>query len=232
MRNAGWVQGGLAAVILAVSVACAGGGDYTADGDVADSTVIPRTQPVTQESPGDVAADSATPSGKWLDDGNVLALLGVLNAKQIDAANVELGAWHSDTVRALAAAMVAEHGKLQHTADSLAAVLRVAPVAPALADSITAALQARVDSLRGLGGQNLDRAFVAEQVASAQLVASYLKGLIGVAERPEVQLLVTTADADADADLERARTLQTAMAAADSIKADSLAERRRGRQIR
>lgn len=217
---------GAAALACVVLAACAGG-DYTADGDVADSAAAaPHTALVTTESGGDVAADSASPRGKWLDDGNVLALLGVLNARQIDAANVELGAWHSDTVRAFASAMLAEHEALQHSADSLAAVLRVAPVTPALADSVSATLQARVDSLRGVYGAPLDRAFIAEQIASDQVVDSYLRGLSGIAERPEVQALLTTAEAQTASQLDRAQTLQSTIAAVDSVTADSLARRR------
>lgn len=224
MRSGRRVAG--AAALACVMVAACAGGDYTA-GDVADSaTAAPHTAVVTTESGGDVAADSANPRGKWLDDGNVLALLGVLNARQIDAANVELGAWHSDTVRAFASAMLAEHEALQHSADSLAAVLRVAPVTPALADSVSAALQARVDSLRGVYGAPLDRAFIAEQIASDQVVDSYLRGLSGIAERPDVQALLTTAEAQTASQLERAQTLQSTIAAVDSVTADSLARRR------
>lgn len=228
----GWRLSGGTALAGLIAVAACAGGDYSADGDLSDSTNMAQAHAsaVTTESGGDVTSDSAVPRGKWLDDGNVLALLGVMNAKQIAAANVELGAWHSDTVRAFAETMLNEHEMLQHAADSLAAVLRVAPVAPALADSITAAMQLRVDSLRGIYGPSLDRGFVTEQVASDQLMSSYLAGLAGVAERPEVQALATTAAEQTASELDRASALQATLVAADSVRADSLARRRANRR--
>ena len=232
MRRGWRLSGGTALAVLIAVAACAGG-DHSADGDLSDSTHVAQSQAsaVTTESGGDVTSDSTAPRGKWLDDGNVLALLGTMNAQQIAAANVELGAWHSDTVRAFAEAMLSEHEVLKHTADSLAAVLRVAPVAPALADSITAAMQLRVDSLRGIYGPSLDRGFVTEQIASDQLMSSYLAGLAGVAERPEVQALVTTTAEQTASELDRASALQATLVAADSVRADSLARRRaNGRQ--
>ena len=200
---------------MAMMIACAGGGE-SAGGDVASSV-----------SDSVAAAPESTPArGTWLDDANVLALVGVIDARQIDAANVELGGWHSDTVRAFAASMVAEHDAMRHTADSLAAVLRIAPVMPALADSISAQLQTRIDSLRGQAGDGLERAYVAEQVATDQMARSYLDGLAGIAERPEVQALVAGAEKQTASELDRARALQVTMSAADTSRADSSARAR------
>ncbi|HVX38294.1 MAG TPA: DUF4142 domain-containing protein [Gemmatimonadaceae bacterium] len=224
-----WRVASAAVMALCVATACAGdGADDT--GSVPSSAA--RTATVTREAGGDVATDSSALRGKWLDDGNVLALVGVINARQVDAANVELGAWHSDTVRAFASALIAQHDALQHSADSLAAVLRIAPVAPALADSISASLQSRIDSLRMLRGADLDRGFLAEQVAANQIAHSYLEGLAGIAERPEVQALVTSADDQTASQLDRARGVQATVTAADSMAADSLARLRAKRRLR
>src|SRR5207249_3628693 len=73
---------------------------------------------------------------KWLGDENVLAIMGLLNARQISAADVELQHWGADSVRAFAEQMARAHAAMQHAADSLAAVIHIAPVAPALAQAI------------------------------------------------------------------------------------------------
>src|SRR4051812_42312870 len=90
---------GLAAitVLMAVFVAQAGGGTpmREAGGTIADTT--------TRDS-------VITP--KWLGDENALALVGVMNRQHIAAADVELSAWHSDTVRAFAAAMARDHAAM------------------------------------------------------------------------------------------------------------------------
>ncbi|MDB4877566.1 MAG: hypothetical protein JWM41_4012 [Gemmatimonadetes bacterium] len=181
---------------------------------------------------GDVAHDSVgvpAVSGKWITDANVLSLLSVMSSRQIAAADVELSAWHSDTVRAFAASVAREHAEMQHSVDSLSGRIHVAPIAPALAQPITDTMQAQVDSMKQFRGGALDRAFVREQVASQGLMARYVESMAGVAERPEVQALLASAATRVGTQLARARALQASFAASDSAAsaaaADSAARR-------
>src|SRR4051812_27084250 len=80
------------------------------------------------------AKDSA--QVRWLDDGNVMSILALVNAKEIAVADAELQSWRSDTVRALAAGVAREHAELQHSVDSVAQAARIAPIAPAIQQSI------------------------------------------------------------------------------------------------
>src|ERR1041384_6576264 len=125
------------------------------------------------EAAGTIAADSADKTGgaavaprdssvtpKWLNDANVLALIGTMNARQIAAADIELSSWHSDTVRALWASMARERAEMQHSVDSAAAALRVVPVPPAMAAQVTSAFQAQMDSTLGHRGASLAPASV------------------------------------------------------------------------
>src|ERR1043165_1071455 len=68
-----------------------------------------------QSAGGTLAADSAATrrdtviTPRWLSDANLIALVGVMNQKQIAAADLELSGWRSDTVRAFAARVAQEH---------------------------------------------------------------------------------------------------------------------------
>jgi predicted outer membrane protein len=154
-----------------------------------------------------------------------------MNARQMSAADVELGSWHSDTVRAFAASMARAHADLQHSVDSLIDQIHVAPVAPALAQPLGVQMQAQVDSLSGLG-KGLDRAYVREQVASHELMSEYLAELAGIAERPEVGALLASAAMRVDTVLVRARALDAMLTAADSVAAADSASQREARAAR
>jgi hypothetical protein len=183
----------------------------------------------TAQAGGDVA-DSTTrnPDAAWITDGNALALLAVLNARQIAAANVELDAWHTDTIRSFAAAVAREHAELQHSADSLSARLHVVPVVSALDQQIDSAFRSRVDSLRGLRGAPLERAFAHEQVVAEQAIAEYADQLTGAVQAPEIRALMESAATDARSRLSRAQAFELTLVLADSIKnaavADSIAQ--------
>jgi putative membrane protein len=194
--------------------------------------------PVEREAAGIVAGDSAGPRAdssvtvKWLNDANVLALVGTMNSRQIAAANVLLGAWHSDTVRALATSLLHEHSALQHSADSLAAMLHIVPVAPALTEQVNAAFQAQIDSILGNRGMAFDRAYVQQQIASHQLMADYLSQLSGEVEVAEVRDWIASANGIVAAQLTRIQGQQRALVVRDSIVADSIAKRAAARRKR
>src|SRR5262249_46270610 len=95
----------------------------------ADTTVAaPTPQPDTTTTQGDNAV--------WITDANALAMLTAMNNRQIAIADVELEAWHSDTVRALASSVAHDNAGLQHSLDSLAPRLKLAPVMSALGQRI------------------------------------------------------------------------------------------------
>jgi putative membrane protein len=181
------------------------------------------------EASGTVATDTAARDSQvtvhWLNDANILAIYALMNQRQIAAASAELQAWRSDTVRALASTIAQEHSALQHSADSLTAALRIAPIPPAVSDSIAASLQSSVDSLGAVRGGSLDRAFVQQQVIAQQRISSYLQQLSTLAARPEVQAQLDAASARVSAELARTRSVQASFAIADSLVADSLAKR-------
>jgi hypothetical protein len=189
-----------------------------------------RTGGDSVEAGGEVAADSTmkNPDAAWITDGNVLAMLNVFNTRQIGAANVELDSWHTDTIRQFAAAVSHEHIALQRSADSLAQRIKVAPVMSALAVKLDGEFRARIDSLRGLGGAPLERAFAHQQVVAESAIADYADQLAGAARAPEVRALAQSAATGARARLSRAQTFETSLLVADSTKkaavADSIAQ--------
>ncbi|HXT16823.1 MAG TPA: DUF4142 domain-containing protein [Gemmatimonadaceae bacterium] len=201
---------GIVTAVLATFVALADSGANEAAGTVAVADTTHHDSAVTVH---------------WMTDGNVTSLLTAIDSRQSALANAELQAWHSDTVRAFAADMVRGTAELQHTTDSLAAKLRLSPAAPAMQDSLVAALQARIDTVSMNHGPQMDRVFVKQSIAANQLAADYMSQLSAVAQAPELQAVLETAQGRASAQVARAQQLQSMFAVADSVVADSLARR-------
>ena len=187
----------------------------------------------TLESGGEVVGDSASAPSTvhWISDANALSLLGLMNARQLSAADLELSSWHSDTVRAFAVTMARTHADLQHSIDSLVDQIHIAPIAPALAEPLGAQMQSQIDSLRGLG-VGLDRAYVREQVASHELMSENVRQLAGVVERPEIGSLLAGVAARVDSALARARMVDAMLTAADSAAAADSTSRAEARAAR
>jgi predicted outer membrane protein len=183
----------------------------------------------SREAGGEVVSESArnpqASSIRWITDANALSLVAAMNARAIASADFELENWHIDTVRAFAAAMAREHAELQHSADSIAARLGLAPVSPALSKQWTSAMQAQIDTMRRTGESGLDLAFLRQQANSHQLMSEHLSELASVAEHPELGAFLDTAAAKARAQAQRARSLQP-VALSDSTRRE--AARRHG----
>ena len=224
-------------ILTAAGVACSGPKPERRATAAPAAPAVPSAAAATKgdtlEAAGEVVGDSASasPAVRWLSDGNVLSLLGLMNARQMSAADRELSSWHSDTVRAFAVSMARAHADLQHSIDSLVDQIHVAPVAPALADPLGAQMQAQIDSLHGLG-MGLDRAYVREQVASHELMSENVHQLAGIVERPELGALVAGVAARVDSALARARAVEGILAAADSMAAADSASRAAARAAR
>ena len=222
--NRNWSVPALA--VLATIVACAK--------DQPPPQKAASRQAKTSEAAGEVAKDSASPRDniKWLNDGNVLALLTTMNQRQIAAADAELSTWHVDTVRAFAASMYREHTDLQHSIDSLVESTHIIPVLPALGTAIRGQMQAQIDTIYQHGGRGFDRAYVMQTVAGHQLMAQYLSQLSAVAEAPAVSTLIGSMNTRVQSQIARANAMRVLFAVADSVAADSVrraAERRAAR---
>jgi predicted outer membrane protein len=227
-------------IVIALTTAALAAGCRHADDAKSKAAVIPPDsiardtvgEPVndTVEVAGEVVDDTAaTTTERWLFDPNVLSLLSMMNMRQMSAAEVELGEWHSDTVRAFATQMAHDHAVFQRSIDSLAERLNMMPSRPAIAGQIGAAFQAQIDTMvaaRGGPRGSLDRAFVQQQVAGHELMLRYVQQLSGVAERPELRALLSQAATFAKTESARARGMQARLAVADSqAMADSAAKR-------
>jgi predicted outer membrane protein len=209
--------------VVVIFVAATAGRTGTAAGIyVPDSTRLARAV-VTG---GEVVSDSTGKRnvGTWLTDANVMSLLAAINRTQIQAADVELSAWHSDTVRAFAAGMAREHAEIARSIDSVATQAKLAPIAPAVIGTMSAPFLASVDTLRGQRGMGLDRAYVRQQLTSHQAMATQIAQLGSVAQRPEVQGLVSMTGTRVGAQIERAKALDAEFVKRDSIKAAVIAD--------
>lgn len=174
----------------------------------------------------DTTYHDSTVHPRWVNDGNLLAMIGTMNAKQLTAADLLLSAWHSDTVRDLAIAMTKQHTAMQRETDSLAARLDLAPVPSALGATVSAAFQRQTDSLiTGRSGMKLDRGYVNQAVAGHTLMGSYLGEMSKVVDRPELKEWIDTLGTRVAAQLAYAKSVQAKMVVADSLVADSLAKR-------
>jgi putative membrane protein len=218
------IAGGVIAAVVLFVAATAGRTGAAPDIYVPDSSRLARI--VVTEEGGEVVSDSGAKQrvGTWLTDANVLSLLGAINRMQIEAADALLQAWHSDTVRAFAAAMAREHAEIARSIDSVAIQAKLVPIAPAVMETLSAPFRASIDTLRGIRGVAFDRAYVRQQVTSHQAMATQVAQLGTVAQRPEVQELVSATGARIAAQLERAKALDAEFAKADSSKAAAKAD--------
>lgn len=201
-------------------------GEMRAAPNEAGGTVVTDTSGVVRDS------NASAGSIRWLTDANVLSLVALMNARQVSAADAELQGWHSDSVRAFAASIAREHAEIQHSADSVAALTKIVPVAPAFAATVSAQMQAQFDSIIGHRSASLDRAFVQQQLASEALVNDYLDQLTATAERPEIQTFVATAAARVSAERAHATALLLSFTKADSVAAADSAAARAARVTR
>lgn len=191
----------------------------------------------TVEVAGEVVEDSSdrAPTERWIFDPNVLSLLSLMNQRQIAAAEVELEEWHSDTVRVFASQVAHDHAVLQRSIDSVGERMNVLPVRPAVAVPISAAFQAQIDSMvayRAGPRGSLDRAFVRQTITGHELMTRYIQQLAGVAERPELQALLSAAATVANTEAARARGMQSRLAIADSQATVDSAAKSAGRRKR
>jgi hypothetical protein len=200
---------------------------HEAKNEQAQAEAAARTATATEtaEAGGEVVDSTAVIQAQaWITDANALALVGVMNGRQLSAANVELDAWHSDTVKQFALLVAHEHAAAQRSADSLAQRLRIVPVMSALNLRIDSAFRARVDSLRGLSSTALERGFAHQQVMAEQDIASYADQLTGAVRAPEVRALMESTANQARARLARARLFDASLTRADSVKKAAIAD--------
>lgn len=213
------------AVLFGAAASCGGNGSA--------KTTAASAPPDTASAGGEVTANSVAPvAGKWLEDGSIEALADVLNQHEIAAAQTEMRAWHSDSVRAFAASMIHDHEAMQHSVDSAAAVLRIAPVMPALGLELQDSLKADVDKLKALTGGPLDRAYLDGEIASHKRLIEDYQELAGATERPQLSGVLAGSLTTLQLHLQRAQMLRSLMSMTDSARRiDSLAARRnRGRR--
>ncbi len=210
------------AVATLLVAACQGNGDRDAPAaTVATASGATSGRPMMDSSGGEVAGalDEAPVAGHWITDANAVSMMRTMTARQLAAADVELSAWHSDTVRAFAADVAREQAAIQRSVDSTAGQLNLSGVAPALAQLVNDSLQATIDSLQRHRGTTLDRAFVAQQVSSLALVQRYASLLAATSRAPELQAVLASAAARVGTQLDRARALNARFAVADSVAA-------------
>jgi len=195
-------------------------GTVEAGGEVAARDTTPvAAAPATPDT--STAGDNAV----WITDGNALAMLTAMNNRQIAIADVELEAWHSDTVRALAASIAHDNAGLQHSVDSLAPRLKLAPVMSALGQRIDSEFQSRIDSLRYWRGPGrFERAYIHQQVLASQAFTSYANQLTGATRAPEVQALMQAAAARGATQVSHAQAVEAMLVVTDSLKAAALAD--------
>src|SRR5215475_14108573 len=202
-----------------------------------DSLRVAQPAAKTEVAAGEVAPTppDSTTTEIWLNDANLLALMGAMNSRQIAAANIELSTWHSDTIRDFAVSMSHEHSALQRSIDSVARTLKLAPVMPALGAVIVGEMQRQIDSIAGFTGRALDRAYVRQTVSGHETMAKYATLLAAAAERPEVQSVLSSASTRIAAQVNRAKAFDASLTRADSVAAadsaaDPVAYRRRKRR--
>jgi predicted outer membrane protein len=176
---------------------------------------------VVGESHGEVAPAGDADARGWLSDENIVSLGRQLNSAQIAAANVELDHWHTGAVRDFATQMKLDHAGMQTSLDSLAAVLKIAPVTPALAGVMDSSARREIDGIAALQYAPMEQAYVRQQIASHERMIDQLRQLSAAADRPELSALLSAHADRLQSHLSSVKTLQSTVAADSARTADS-----------
>jgi predicted outer membrane protein len=156
--------------------------------------------------------------GRWLTDGNVVALADTLHGGEIAAADAELQRWRSDSVRVFALMVRQEHAGMRQSIDSLAGRLHVAPSTPALAMTADSARPMQLARLRGTTGEAADRAYLDGVIRTHTVLMETLNGLSAIATQPALATLLAAQANRVAIHLARAQALQRTLAATDTAK--------------
>lgn len=196
--------------MLALGTACGGPDDA---GSVGDSAAL-ATNPAVLDSAAGMTAMPGTAAGDLaaLSEPNVMAMVGLSNAAEIQTSRIAVDKASSADVKAFARAMVADHEAMQAEADGLATRLAVTPEAPQQAQQKQQMLDGMLQQLNETAsGADFDRAYMDGQVRAHEQTLTELQAFQGSVQNADLRTLITQAIPKVQQHLERARTIHASL---------------------
>jgi putative membrane protein len=152
-------------------------------------------------------AQSPAPS-----DPQIAAIVVTANQVDIDAGKLATTKARSKEVKKFAQQMITDHSGVNGSALALAKKLKLTPENNATADSLKADGDANLAKLKGLSGNQFDRAYVDHEVVYHQNVIAALDNtIIPNAKNEELKALLVKVRPAFDAHLEHAKHLQATL---------------------
>jgi putative membrane protein len=131
-------------------------------------------------------ADAGAAIAEALDDGQIVTVVEVLNASEVEQAQAVLPRLQNDAVRAFAQIMIEEHQTARNDLATLAGQQQIALANSDVADQLRLESQQTQGELAGTDAAALDAAYLGAQVTAHQEAEALLGDLSAAADSPEL----------------------------------------------
>ena len=201
--------------MLALGTAC-GGADDSDTNAAGDSAALATTPGMTDSAAG--MAPAAAPAGSdlaGLSEPNVMAMVGLSNAAEIQTSQIAQDKATSAQVKEFARMMVTDHQAMQKQADQLATQLNVTPEAPQQAQQKQQNLDQMLQELNSTAkGAEFDGIYMAGQVEAHKQTLTELQAFQNSVQNAELRNLISQAIPKVQQHLERAQGIQSSLGGA------------------
>jgi putative membrane protein len=142
-----------------------------------------------------------------LSDGQILGVVDILNAGEVEQAQAALPRLTEESVQAFANDMVTEHGAARQDLQGLAQMQGLALADSDLATQLSGRSAANIAALNAAAAGSVDALYIQLQVGAHGEALQLLDQLIEAADAPAVEAQLITLRGSVDAHLNRAREL-------------------------
>jgi putative membrane protein len=199
--------GAVIAMGSALMLGACGGNDAATTDSAAPGTVS------AGDSAGMMAGDSMAgmnhSAGGALSEPNIVAMIGLSNAAEIQTSTIAQDKATNAEVKAFARDMIREHKAMQAQADSLTAKNNMQPQAPAQGDQKQQMVNTATQQLQSTAkGAEFDRAYMTAQVQMHQQTLTELQSYQGMVQNAELRAMIEKAIPAVQQHLQRAQTIQ------------------------
>jgi len=156
---------------------------------------------------------STTSQPSTMTDANIFAKLSEADSSEITLAKLVKDKLKSADAKSFASMMIADHTKLKNAGAALAKKLGITPTPPA-GDNTPSELATRYNTMSGLKGADLDKAYIDDAVDDHQKDLSSLKDWQAAANAPELKKAIADALPVVQKHLDHAKSIQQKLSAA------------------
>ena len=166
----------------------------------------------------------------WMTDSNIVALAAQVNADAQEIARLETQTWTREPMRFIATEILRDHARMQFAIDSIARLKGLPSQAPAVAVEMKAPYDSLLNTQIGLPVAEREAQFIDMITKVHERSVTDFGALAGNATDPDLRALLANRGVLMEqTHIARVRLLQAAVRRADSLRQDSLKNRRGGR---